>query len=100
MADSVRKEVAREMAAVEFLEQFAKMDKNCKIPDYAIMPEVFINPRIFYQLEKKATEMNLDTANYVKVRVVQKPNRNPGGDDVGYLFVATVLVGKAAYKGK
>ncbi len=102
MADSIRKQVAREMAAVEFLEQLAKVDvdKSCKIPKYTILPEIFIDPRIIHKLEKKAIEMNLDTANYVKVRFVRKPNGRPGGDDVDYMFVATFLVGKAAYKGK
>lgn len=99
MADSIWKQVAREMAAVQFLEQLAKMDKPCKIPKYTILPELFIDPRIFYMLAKEARRRNFNVTNRMKTRPINMTYRKRG-HFVAHLYVSTFLVGKVIYKGE
>lgn len=96
MADSVRKVVAREMASVEFLQQLRQVYKDCKIPDYKMVEEIFISPYIFHFLEKEGIERRLDVQYEVVIRSVIRPGHKRG---VFFLFICTYFVGNKVYKG-
>lgn len=98
VADSVRKVVAREMAAAEFLRKLQVAQPECKIPKYEVIEEIFIDPKICEQLCEFATDKGLLVTYEVKL----KPStpQDVLQYDSCFVFSWTYYVGNATYTGK
>lgn len=98
VADSIRKVVAREMAAAEFLRKLLVAQPDCKIPKYEVMDEIFIDPKIRDQLNDLATDKGLHVTYEVKL----KPStpQDVLQYDSYFVFSWTYYVGNATYTGK
>lgn len=68
VADCQRKVVAREMAAVEFLKKFLDAQPTFKVPKYQVFDELFIDPKIYTELEKLAKAQGIQVTYDVGTR--------------------------------
>lgn len=100
IADSIRKAVAREMASVQFLQQIREVYKDCRIPNYEVFDELFIDPRIVRALEKEVGERCLNMSDEVRVRPMKSCDGQGNRRIHYYLFVCSYYVGTETFKGK